>query len=217
MAALQVILGVTYPLLIFMSLSVLSPRAVAFVVLGVAGLRLLIARRSVAVALAKEVWLPIAAVAFVAVLSAVWNDRMGLLLTPTLINAALLATFGFSLRGSRPIVERFARLQVADLTPAEIRYCRSVTWLWCGFFVVNGLIALFLALAGDVRVWALFTGLISYILIGTLFAAEYLYRHWRFRRFVGGFADPLLKLFFPPGEPPTLPDVADRNDRESQR
>jgi hypothetical protein len=59
------------------------------------------------------------------------------------------------------------------------------------------------SLARDVERWALFTGLISYILIGTLFAGEYLYRHWRFRRFVGGFADPLLKWIFPPRSQPS--------------
>ena len=105
--------------------------------------------------------------------------------------------FRFSF-GDRPIVERFARLQADDLSEAEVHYCRSVTRLWCGFFIANGSTALYLALVRDLELWALFTGLISYILIGTLFAAEYLYRHWRFRRFVGVFADPLLKVIFPP-------------------
>ncbi len=200
MAVLYVILGITYPLIIFISLSVFEPRIVAFVVLGLSGIRLAVARRTTAIALVREVWLPIVAVSCVAVFSAIWNNPMGLLLTPTLINTALLTTFGLSLRGSRSIVERFARLQVEDLSPVEVRYCRSVTWIWCCFFVVNGSVAFYLALAGDARAWALFTGLISYGLIGGLFAAEYLYRHWRFRRYVGGFADPLMKFFFPPRE-----------------
>ena len=106
--------------------------------------------------------------------------------------------FGGSLWTDRPMVERFARLHVDDLSDAELRYCRSVTKVWCGFFVVNGSIALYLALAGDVESWAVFTGFVSYVLIGMLLGAEYIYRHWRFRRFVGGFADPVLKWFFPP-------------------
>jgi uncharacterized membrane protein len=198
MAIIQVVLGIAYPVLIFFSLSWFEPRVVAFVVLGLAGLRLLMARSSAAIAFVREVWLPVVAVGAVALVTAIWNDPMGLLLAPTLINAALLLSFGSSLWGERPIVERFARLQAEDLSPAEVHYCRSVTKLWCGFFVANGSVALFLALARDIESWALFTGLISYILIGTLFGGEYLYRHWRFRRFVGGFADPLLKVIFPP-------------------
>ncbi len=198
MAVLQVILGIVYPVVIFFSLSWFEPRVVAFAVLGLAGLRLVVARSSAAIAFAREVWLPAVAIGTVALVTAIWNHPMGLLLTPTLINSALLFSFGSSLWSERPIIERFARLQADDLSEAEVRYCRSVTVVWCVFFVVNGSIALFLALARDIEIWALFTGLISYILIGTLFALEYLYRHWRFRRFVGGVADPLLRRVFPP-------------------
>ncbi len=198
MVIVQVLLGIAYPILIFLSLTWLEPREVAFVVLGLAALRLLFLRRGAAVAFAKEVWIPVALVGVVALGTAIWNDPMGLLITPTLINAALLATFGTSLWAERPIVERFARLQAKDLSDAEVRYCRRVTKVWCGFFVANGSTALYLALARDVETWALFTGLISYLLVGMLFGGEYIYRHWRFRRFVGGFADPLLKWFFPP-------------------
>lgn len=198
MVIVQVLLGIAYPILIFLSLTWLEPREVAFVVLSLAALRLLFLRRGAAVAFAKEVWIPVALVGVVALGTAIWNDPMGLLITPTLINAALLATFGTSLWAERPIVERFARLQAKDLSDAEVRYCRRVTKVWCGFFVANGSTALYLALARDVETWALFTGLISYLLMGMLFGGEYIYRHWRFRRFVGGFADPLLKWFFPP-------------------
>jgi uncharacterized membrane protein len=198
MAIVQVLLGIAYPILIFVALSWLEPREVAFVVLGLAGLRLLTARFGAAVAFVKEVWIPVAAVGVVAMGTVIWNDPMGLLIGPTLINAALLATFGASLWAERSMVERFARLQVEDLSDAEARYCRRVTQIWCGFFVANGSTALYLALASELEIWALFTGFISYLLIGMLFATEYVYRHWRFRRFMGGFADPLLKWFFPP-------------------
>lgn len=194
----QGVLGVAYPIVIFFALAWLEPREIGLVVLALAGLRLITARFGKAMAFAREVWLPALAIGVVAVGTAIWNDPMGLLLAPVMINASLLLSFGSSLFGERPIVERFARLQAGDLNDAEVRYCRSVTRLWCVFFVVNGSIALYLALAGDVKAWALFTGFISYVLIGLLFASEYVYRHWRFRRYVGGIADPLLKRCFPP-------------------
>lgn len=135
---LQIVLGVAYPILIFISLTWLEPRQVALVVLGLVGVRLLTARFGAAVAFVKEVWIPAAAVGIVAMGTAIWNDPMGLLIYPTLINAAFLATFGASLWAERPIVERFARLQAKDLSEAEVHYCRSVTKVWCGFFVANG-------------------------------------------------------------------------------
>jgi uncharacterized membrane protein len=198
MAIVQVCLGIAYPILIFVALTWLEPREVALVVLGLAGLRLMVARFGTAIAFVKQVWVPAAAVGVVAAGTAIWNDPIGLLIAPTLINVALLGTFGASLWSDRPMVERFARLQVADLCAAEVRYCRTVTIVWCAFFIANGSIALYLALAADVETWALFTGFISYLLIGLLFGVEYVYRHWRFRRFVGGFADPVLKWLFPP-------------------
>lgn len=209
---LQIVLGVAYPILIFISLTWLEPRQVALVVLGLVGVRLLTARFGAAVAFVKEAWIPAAAAGIVAMGTAIWNDPMGLLIYPTLINAAFLATFGASLWAERPIVERFARLQAKDLSEAEVHYCRSVTKVWCGFFVANGSTALYLALAEDLEVWMLFTGLISYLLIGLLFGTEYLYRHWRFRRFVGGFADPLLKWLFPPDSAPSDGKRLDQGD-----
>lgn len=197
-AIAQVALGIAYPVLIFASLIWLEPRAVGLMVLALVGLRLALARRSRAVAFAKQAWAPIASVAVVALGTAIWNDPIGLLLAPTLVNTALLATFGLSLWSDQPMVERFARLQVPDLPEAEVAYTRSVTRVWCVFFVINGSIALVLALMDDIEAWALFTGLISYLLIGALFAVEYVYRHWKFRRYRGGFADPLLKRVFPP-------------------
>jgi uncharacterized membrane protein len=194
----QLLIGVAYPILIFVSLSWFEPRYVAFLMLGLVALRLLSARFSSAVALAREVWIPAGSVACVVLGTAIWNDPRGLFVAPVLINLALLTTFGLSLWAERPMVERFARLQAGTLTEPEVRYCRSVTRLWCGFFVLNGSIALYLAVAGDVEAWALFTGLISYILIGIVFGVEYIYRHWRFRRYTGGFADPLLKWIMPP-------------------
>ena len=58
-----------------------------------------------------------------------------------LINLVLLVGFAGSLRDGTPLVERFARMQVDDLSPAEIDYCRKVTRSGASFFVLNGSIA----------------------------------------------------------------------------
>jgi uncharacterized membrane protein len=101
------------------------------------------------------------------------------LVWPVLVNLTFLATFAISLQGT-PIVERFARLQDPDLTPDKIAYCRAVTKVWCGFFVLNAAVIGALALARDLRWWTLYAGAISYVLIGLLFAVELIVRHSKF-------------------------------------
>jgi uncharacterized membrane protein/predicted hotdog family 3-hydroxylacyl-ACP dehydratase len=198
----EAILAIAYPLLIVWALSRFEPRVVAGGVLGLLALRasVLVVHRD-RKAWARVPWslaVPVALVAAVSVVTALWNDPFGLLLAPVFVNAALLASFALSLR-RQPIVETLARLQVDRLAPAEIRYCRRVTRVWCGFFVLNGATTLVLALSKSIETWAFYTGFLSYCLMGLLFAGEYVYRHARFRRYVGGPADALLCRLFAPG------------------
>ena len=73
-----------------------------------------------------------------------------------------------------------------------MRYCRSVTLVWCAFFVVNGAAAALLAAFAPRGWWAGYTGVVSYVLVGALFAAEYVVRKARFGRFGRGPVDRLL-------------------------
>jgi uncharacterized membrane protein len=100
---------------------------------------------------------------------------------PVLINLALLATFGLSLWQAETQVFRFATLTNSSVLtspnrPEIERYCRKVTIVWCVFFIANGSAAAFTALFAQNWVWALYNGFIAYILMGTLFACEFLAR-----------------------------------------
>ena len=198
MAALQVLVGISYPVLVYLALTAMEPRQIGLLVLGLLALRVVFAARTKLASTTRTFWLPVAVVAGVALVTAHFNDPLSLLLAPTLINLALLAVFGLSLWREPPMVERFARLQVDHLSPDEIEYCRTVTGVWCAFFLANGGIALLLALGGNLALWTLYTGLVSYVLIGVLFALEITYRQWRFRRYEGGVTDPLFRWLFPP-------------------
>ncbi|MGA8890645.1 MAG: hypothetical protein WB493_03685 [Anaeromyxobacteraceae bacterium] len=123
------------------------------------------------------------------------GDDRPLLAWPVIVSLALLLAFGSSLRGI-PLVERIARLQVSDLTPAEVGYCRTVTAVWCAFFVLNGAAAAWLAVAGTREAWALYSGVVSYVAMGVLFAGEYVVRKVRFGRFGDGPVDRLLARVF---------------------
>lgn len=99
-----------------------------------------------------------------------------LLFYPVVVNGVMLAVFGASLWTTMPLVERLARLRHPELPEAAVRYTRRVTQVWCVFFIINGCIALFTALHGDMTLWTAWNGMISYLLMGTLMAGEWLVR-----------------------------------------
>ena len=99
-----------------------------------------------------------------------------LLLYPVVVNLVMLAVFGGSLWTAMPLVERLARLREPNLPPEGVRYTSKVTLVWCGFFVGNGTMALFTVLHGDMHLWTLWNGMVAYILMGMLMAAEWLVR-----------------------------------------
>ncbi|MCT4704279.1 hypothetical protein MUA02_20725 [Enterobacteriaceae bacterium H20N1] len=99
-----------------------------------------------------------------------------LLWYPLVVNIVMFVLFGASLFSRMPLIERLARLREGELSPAGIRYTRRVTQVWCGFFIVNGSISLWTCLHGDIHLWTLWNGLLSYMLMGMLFAGEWLVR-----------------------------------------
>jgi uncharacterized membrane protein/3-hydroxymyristoyl/3-hydroxydecanoyl-(acyl carrier protein) dehydratase len=129
--------------------------------------------------------------------SAASNDPRFMLLVPALINLGLFLTFAGSLLGEVPLVEQFASWYVADLRPEERRYCRSVTQVWCAFFVLNGSVAVATALWAPLSWWSLYNGAIAYVWIGLIFAVEFLVRKYRFRRFGTLFYDRWLMRVLP--------------------
>lgn len=105
-------------------------------------------------------------------LGLVGEAEWGVRAYPVAINAVMLTLFATSLWQGPPIIERLARLREPDLPPAGVRYTRRVTQVWCGFFVLNGCLAAATALYASLALWSLYNGVISYVLIGLMFAGE---------------------------------------------
>ncbi|MDO1509336.1 MULTISPECIES: hypothetical protein [unclassified Neisseria] len=95
---------------------------------------------------------------------------------PVAVSALMLAVFGGSLFAKQTLIERLARLQHPDLPSEGVRHTRRVTQIWCGFFILNGSIAALLVYIEKFDWWALYTGIVSYVLMGLLFAGEWVYR-----------------------------------------
>ncbi len=186
----SLVFTLAYPLLVAASVAFLGARTAALVLLGV---HLLARARTLRRDLVKARGLLVlaASVAVLLAVGAILDDPRFLLAYPSLVNAALLVHFAWSLR-TVPIAERFARMEAADpseLDAAALRYCRRVTVVWCAFFVVNGAIATALAVWAPRSVWAIYTGGISYALVGVVFGVEYVIRRARFGRFGPGLVD----------------------------
>ncbi|HEV7815265.1 MAG TPA: hypothetical protein VGP06_09240 [Janthinobacterium sp.] len=174
-AALTVTITLLYPLAVWFGHGRVEPRWLAALLLLAAAARLPALKLSAAARWSMAGALLLAGLA-------VWSNRLlPLKLYPVLVNAALLAAFGYSLLVPPSIVERLARLREPDFPPAAAAYARRVTQVWCVFFIVNGSIALATALWASEALWSLYTGIIAYALMGLLFGAEYLCR-LRFKR-----------------------------------
>lgn len=177
---LQALVWFAYPLIIFFGLQVFEPRYVAMLL----GLALLLRRRHDAGRLLSGLSRIDLFVLFtlltLAGLTALTNSETLLRFYPAAMSTGMLLLFGLSLKYPPSIVERFARLSEPDLPAAGVSYTRHVTQVWCLFFVSNGGIAAYTALYSSREIWALYNGFIAYLLMGVLFAGEWLIR----RRFL---------------------------------
>lgn len=177
---LFVVLAAGYPLLVYFSLDHLPPAAMALLLLILAAARLGLWRQLPG----DRLLLVASIIAMVAAASITLlsNSEQGLRFYPVIINAAMLALFAWSLTQPRTIIERLARIFEPDLSPEGVAHTRQATQAWCLFFIANGSIALWTALAASWEVWTLYNGFIAYLLMALLFAAEYTVRQLRKRR-----------------------------------
>jgi uncharacterized membrane protein len=175
LTALAVFVTLLYPLAIWLGHGQVEPRTLASLLLLAALSRI----PALKVSKMARWWLG-GALALAAV--AVWaNALLPLKLYPVLVNAVMLAMFGYSLAVPPSMVERFARMRDPDLPPAAIGYTRRVTQVWCGFFAFNGAMALITAVWASPAAWSIYNGVISYVLMGLLFGGEHVTR-WYFKR-----------------------------------
>ena len=106
------------------------------------------------------------------------------------INVTLLFVFGSTLFLQPTIIFRFATLADKSILGSSYEnqvklYCRNVTIVWCCFFILNGTAAAVTTFADRLfglnpetarKVWAVYNGGISYVLMGTLFVVEFIIR-----------------------------------------
>lgn len=198
LGALSVLLFLASPWVLYLTLSQHRLDLAALVLVGWGVLRavpvLLAAEREHRLAALQ---LPAIALAF-ALLGWLLQDGLPLLILPSATQAAIALVFLRSLR-TTPLIERFARMVKKELSPPELAHCRRWTGVWAGYLLVLAAAGLALARWASLATWTLYVGLLNYLLIGALFAVEYLVRKIQFRDYGRNPIDLLLAKLFPAG------------------
>ena len=164
-------LTLLYPFVVYFGTKYLEPWKIAGLLVILLGIRLM------ASAAVKHWSSPLLLVGVLYFGFAIWSDELlTLRFYPVIANAAVLLLFSWTLYSPPSLVERIARMQHPDLPPEGVVYTRRVTQIWCVFFIINGSLALVTALWGSFEIWSLYNGLIAYLLMGILFAGEYMVR-----------------------------------------
>lgn len=143
--------------------------------------------------------LPAIALVF-AVLGWISDDAIWLLVLPSATQGAFGIVFLRSLSGV-PLIEHFARMVKPELGPGELAHCRAWTRIWGIYLLVLAAIGLCLARWAPLAVWTGYVGAVSYLLVGALFAVEYVIRKIRFRDYGRNPLDWLLGKLFPAARP----------------
>ena len=170
-------IGVAYPFLVYFGLRTLPPGFVALSLVA-----LLAARAAFVSRKSGRDSFPYLIACIVVVVLAARSPVVGLKTYPILVSLVFAAAFAHSLLWPPTIVEQIARFRQPDL-PIEVNsYLRKVTIAWLTFFIINAAISAATATSGSLRLWTLYNGLISYIAMGVMFAAEFLIRQLVRRR-----------------------------------
>lgn len=194
-------LTVAYPFAVWAAVRHVDARWIGGIVAAALAIRGVLLLRPADPALRRRMLYPPIAVGVLVAVAIVTDDGRAFFFLPVLINGAFALAFARTLYSGPSMAESFARLHASDLTPLQVRYCWRVTAFWVVFFVANGGLTAWLAIAGLEAWWALWTGLLSYVTLGSAFALEMTYRYWRYRRYDGAVSDRFFRRLFPPWEP----------------
>lgn len=165
-----------YPLAIFLLRDTISP---LWLILGVVGVLLL---RSLSplpphLAIFNKLMTSLSVLVSLALLASyLIKGEEAIFYYPIFMNLSMALLFFTSLFRPPNLIACFALLTKPSLDEKGMRYTRKVTLVWGGFCLLNTLPSYGTIYFGDVSLWALYNGCISYILMGILFLGEYAVR-----------------------------------------
>lgn len=177
LTALSAVVLLAYPFAVYFGIDKLGLSLVGILLIAALVIRVLTAQRSQVKELKQIAQISAITGITLVGLGVLFKQHGWLTFYPVAVNLCMLILFASSLKQPQTVIERLARLQEPELPASGVRYTRKVTKVWCGFFIINGLVALYTCFQ-PLQVWTLYNGLISYLLAGSLFAVEWIVRQF---------------------------------------
>ena len=171
-----VVLTALYPVIVYFGLSHFSPWVFGLLLLG-----LFLLRFSDAGENRRVMLIPLLLMVIYSLSVSLFNSETLLRLYPVAVSLMMLCAFAYTLLRPPTMIARLAGLRGLEVPEDGHTYVRNLTWIWCAFFLMNMLIALYTGFQSR-EMWVLYNGLISYLLIGALLGGEVLFRIWFKRR-----------------------------------
>jgi len=175
--SLLLVVGLLYPILVYLGLNVLKPGIVVLLALIFLFARTLNSADNMSV-LESAFRLIVAATAVLVLATFIIDAEIAVKIYPVSVSLGFAVVFIHSLIKPPPIIERIARIQDPELSFEGLVYTRKVTLIWIVFFIANALVSAWTALYEPRETWVIYNGLISYLLIGCLFAGEFAFRRY---------------------------------------
>jgi uncharacterized membrane protein len=184
MKHVKILLGavaVLYPVLVFLSLVVfkINHRYISVFIVALAITYFIVNRKNYKGKDSIVLFVTPAALLIIGTICVFSKSELVLKLYPVLADIAYLLIFGTSLFFPPPMVYYFITLlnkTIEKNIPAEkfIRFCRRATFVWCIFFVLDGIVAYLTAVGFSDIIWGIYNGGITYAIIGLLFAGDFI-------------------------------------------
>ena len=88
------------------------------------------------------------------------------------MNFCIFSIFFSSLFAKETVIQKFAKMLDGKLSARTRKYTKKLTYIWCIFLFINFLVSVVTIFLPD-KIWIIYNGLISYLLVGLMFAVEY--------------------------------------------
>ncbi|WP_119344876.1 COG4648 family protein [Facilibium subflavum] len=170
---------ILYPFIVYFGISWFSIKWLGLVILLIFSIRLYMVNAIPSKTFSRFGLGVMVIIAIVLVLiSLISSNPLFLKLYPVLMNLGFFILFASSLLTEKNMILRFAMLaKKSALPPEAVNYTKKVTIIWCCFFIINGMIALYTSLFSSIQTWTLYNGFIAYLLMALLMIIEILVRH----------------------------------------
>lgn len=166
-----------YPFIVYFGIRMLPPSFFGILLAVIVAARFAVLKRE-----DRTLALPVLALLLVyAVAAASLGSAEALLYYPVLVNLMLCILFVASVVNGDPLLLRLVRARGIPMSRFGPRYLTVLTAIWGGFFAINCLVALWTTTA-SMEAWALYNGLISYLVVGLFLGAEWIFRRHYKRR-----------------------------------